>query len=492
VKDNAAPTGHSGGGAPNGPAAGAAAAIDPRLLRRLAVGLVLGVTTFAFDQLSVTAAMPAVVRDIGGISLYGATFSAFVLAQLCSTAVGGPIADRYGPRPVLAFGLASFAVGLVVGGAAPVMTVVLAGRAIQGLGAGAIGATAYVVIGRAFPAEQRPRLFAVLSAAWVVPGLLAPAVAGFVADHLTWRLVFLGLLPFPAIAAALALPPLRRLGPASPERAGDGVVARQARLALTLALGVGVLLVALDRRSVPLAVAGALAGVAVMARPASRLLPAGTIRARPVLPAIVATRIAAHWALFGVDAFVPFALTQARGRTTFQAGLVLTVGSVSWAAAASVQARLTATVPDRTLARRGALTMAAGVVVTAVGSAWSAVPVIVIFAGPLLYGFGMGLLFSTTSVAALAEAVPGEEGNVSSALQLGDALGIALATGLGGAVVALGARSGWQPAATVAVVFAVTGAAVVPTVLAAGRLRAEPGTRPGPAEPTRPILGSAL
>jgi MFS family permease len=455
--------------------------IDPRLLRPLAIGLLLGVTTFAFDALSVTAAMPAVVDDIGGVSLYGAAFAAFSLAQLCSLAVAGPAADRHGPRPVLGLGLGLFAAGLVVAGAAQTMALVVAGRTVQGLGAGTIGSTVYVVIGRAFPPERRPRMFALMSAAWVIPGLLAPGAAGAIADHASWRLVFLGLLPFPAVAAALALPSLRQLGPATPERAGDGVIRQRAGLALRAALGVGLLLVALDQPRPSTVVAGAAAGFALLVPPALRLLPPGTWRALPVLPALVATRLVANWAFFGTDSFVPFVLTEVRGRSTSVAGLALTIGSVSWAAAAWVEARVAATTADRTSVRVGGVLLGAGIAVTA-SAAWPAVPLVVPFAGPALTGFGMGLLFNTTSVAALAEAPAGDEGEVSSALQLADALGVALSTGLGGAAVALGTRSGWQPASTAKVVFTITGLAVVPPVLAAGRLRRHPAPAAVPAD----------
>jgi hypothetical protein len=260
------------------------------------------------------------------------------------------------------------------------------------------------------------------------------------------------------------------LAAASPERSGDGHAGQQARLAATLALGVGVILAALGRRQLVVAGLGTLIGLAIMAPPALRLLPRGTIRARPGLPAVVATRLAAHWAFFGTDSFVPFALTEVRGRTVAQAGLTLTIGSLAWATASWCQIRLAPVVSDRRLVRTGGLVMVAGITVIAT-TAWRRVPIVIPFLGPALSGFGMGLLYNTTAVAALAEAPDGEEGGVGSTLQVADALGVALATGVGGAAVALGSRSGWAPESTVAVVFAITGAALIPTLLAAGHLR---------------------
>ena len=72
------------------------------------------------------------------------------------------------------------------------MPILVVGRALQGLGAGAIPAVGYVAIGRALPERLRAEMFAVLSTAWVLPGLLAPGIAGAVAELFHWRLVFLG------------------------------------------------------------------------------------------------------------------------------------------------------------------------------------------------------------------------------------------------------------------------------------------------------------
>lgn len=75
------------------------------------------------------------------------------------------------------------------------MAVLVAARFVQGLGAGTIQPIAYVAIGRSLPEALRPRMFATLSTAWVLPGIAGPAIAGAVGDSIGWRYVFLGLLP---------------------------------------------------------------------------------------------------------------------------------------------------------------------------------------------------------------------------------------------------------------------------------------------------------
>jgi MFS family permease len=108
-------------------------------------------------------------------------------------------------------GLALFTAGLVVGGIAPSMLVLVAGRAVQGLGAGVVPAVAYVAISRGYPERCRPRMFAVLSTAWVVPGLIGPAIAALVATAVGWRWVFLGLLPLVIVAGVLVVLALKHV-----------------------------------------------------------------------------------------------------------------------------------------------------------------------------------------------------------------------------------------------------------------------------------------
>src|SRR5437016_4651379 len=153
--------------------------------RALTVGLVLVITMVAFEALAVATALPKTVDDLGGVSLYGWAFSAFMLANLIGITVAGHQADARGPAPPLFAGLVLFGAGLVICGAAPSMVVVVAGRAVQGLGAGAVPAVAYVAIGRGYPEALRPRMFAVMSSAWVVPGIVGPGVAGFGAEALS-------------------------------------------------------------------------------------------------------------------------------------------------------------------------------------------------------------------------------------------------------------------------------------------------------------------
>ena len=139
--------------------------------RALTAGLVLTITFVASEALAVVTVMPVVARDLGGLRLYGWVFSGFMLGSVVGIVAAGREADRRGPAVPFVAGVVLFGCGLAVAGLAPSMGVLVAGRVMQGIGAGAVPSVAYATIGRSLPEELRARMMAVLSTAWVVPGL---------------------------------------------------------------------------------------------------------------------------------------------------------------------------------------------------------------------------------------------------------------------------------------------------------------------------------
>src|SRR4051794_663565 len=255
--------------------------------RALTLGLVLNVTIVASEALAVSTIMPIVAKDLGGLELYGWVFSRFFLGNLLGIVVAGILIDQGGlTRPFL-IGIGLFSLGLLIGGLAQSMEVLVAARIIQGFGAGAIPAVAYVSIGRALPERLRPRMFATLSTAWVIPGVIGPTIAGVVAEQLHWRLVFLGLLPLIAIAVTLTLPAIRAVRPAPEAAEGEHQVALEARrrlpLAIVLVAGAAMIVTGLSNLG-PAPLVLVAAGVPIGGWAFARLTPPGTLRARPVLP----------------------------------------------------------------------------------------------------------------------------------------------------------------------------------------------------------------
>src|SRR5260370_6255300 len=128
--------------------------------RALTAGLVRTITFVASEALAVVTVMPLVARDRGGVRLYGWVFSGFMLGSVVGIVAAGREADRRGPAAPFVAGVVLFGSGLAVAGVAPSMGVLVAGRVLQGLGAGAVPSVAYATIGRSLPEALRARMMA--------------------------------------------------------------------------------------------------------------------------------------------------------------------------------------------------------------------------------------------------------------------------------------------------------------------------------------------
>jgi MFS family permease len=442
--------------------------------RSLTLGILLTVTAFAVEGMGVVPALPTAVRELGGLPLFGWAFSAFMLAWLVGTVGGGLLADARGPYRSMAVGLLGFGAGLVSAGLARGIAQFLAGRALQGAGGGAMIAAAYVAIARAYPDNLRPRMMALTSSVWILPAVLGPALSGAVAERVGWRFVFLGIVPLLLVVAIVILPQLGRFAVRRP-LAG----ARKMGSALRTAAGAGLILAAPSLYPREAAVGAAVVIGAVLLVPGLRaLLPAGTFRASPGLPAGLAVRGLLAFSFFGTEAFVPLGSGELRGVGPTQAGLALTAGAIGWVSAAWLQ--------DRLESRKGATSRAAvvgaGFLVLAVGIAVVAValltslPFALVPLGWVIAGTGIGLAYSAGSLVCIAAAREGQEGQVSAQLQLAEALSTAAGTGFGGALMASLARMGGTPREAHGAVFAVTLAAALIGVVASRRLASGPSS----------------
>jgi MFS family permease len=442
--------------------------------RALAVGMVMAITMNAFEAMAVATAMPAVTADLHGDGLYGAAFSAYMLANLVAIVAAGEQADRRGPAVPFVAGIAVFAVGLLLAGVAPTMAIVVAGRALQGAGAGTLASVAYVVVTRAWSPERQPRMFALLAAAWVVPSLIAPAAAGLLSEQLTWRWVFLGLLPLLPILAVLALPSL--LAMPAPDR--PDAPSRVPR-AIVLAGGVGLLVAGLAASQAWLSLLLALPGAVIAWRAVLALLPPGTARAARGVPATVATRLCIGIGFFGADTYIPLAATRIHGTSTLVAGLVITGASITWTIGASWSARAAGRTPPSSMVRLGFIVVVIGLLL-GVPVVWSGVPLVYTFLAWTVAGLGIGLVFNTTSITTMGSAADGAEGLVASQLQIADTLGFALVGGVGGALVALADRTSLTLSGALALEFLFALIAALTGVAIAGRVDRSPAPEQSP------------
>jgi MFS family permease len=414
--------------------------------RGLTLGLVLTITLVATEALAVPTAMPVVAKDLGGLELYGLVFSAFSVGALLGIVVVGALIDREGVvRPFMA-GLLLFAIGLTIGGLTPSMPVLIAARFIQGIGGGAIPPVAYVAIGRALPESLRPRMFAMLSTAWVLPGIFGPAVAGFVAQELHWRLVFLGLLPLIVLPGAMATRALIALHERqSTTGRMTGTLARRTLDGLAVAGGVAILTAGLTQQDPALFAGLVVIGLVITVVWFRRLPPPGTLTLARGYPTAIVLRGVLTFAFFCIDAYVALLLVDVRHWSPSAAGIALTAATVSWTGGSWIQARLAPRYRPETFVRVGFPIVSIGIALLGL-VLLPDVPAILAVPTFAVAGLGMGLAYSQFALIVLRDVPPAEQGTVTSALTLSDTLGTALGLGVSAAIVAASFRAFSGPA----------------------------------------------
>jgi MFS family permease len=419
------------GGGPAGPTGATApsrAGVFDAAYALVSLALVALITVIAFEGMAVSTAMPAAARELDAVRSYGLAFSVMLTTQLLGIVLAGVWCDRSGPLPSLYVGQVLF--GLF-----------LAGRGVAGLGAGLIIVAGYVVIGRAYPESLRPKVFSVISAAWVLPSLLGPPISAWVTTTFSWRWVF-WLVVVPVVVAMVAVVARRgqiRAADEGVEPSGRDhrAHARAAWSGLLIAASAGALQWGTHDLELEWSAQSAVAllGVVGIAAAAPLLLPRGTWLMRRGLPSVMVARFLLTCSFFGTITYIPLMLVNERGLSLGAAGTILAVGSLGWSAGSWVQGR------DRWSGRRhrlvsvGGALLAVGLltVVAVTHFGWNPYLVAVAL---VACGTGMGLGTASLSVLSLLLTSPADHGSTSSSLQLADVLGSVLGIAAAGAVFA--------------------------------------------------------
>ncbi|PWB97367.1 MFS transporter [Salinibacterium hongtaonis] len=406
----------------------------------------------AFENLAVTTIMPIVSDDLDGARLYALAFAAPLAVGVIGMVVAGNWSDRAGPTGPLYLSGALFVAGLLVAGTAQEMWVLVVGRLVQGLGGGGVTVALYVLVARIYPPDLHHKIFAAFAAAWVVPSMIGPAIAGVIAQLFSWHWVFLGVVGLVLAAVGMVVPAVRVLAsqpvPENPQpwawgRIGWSILAAGAVLALNLSEQ------APDALA-PVIAVGALVLLVVAVRP---LVPKGTLLARRGLASVVLSRSLVAAAFFGAEVYIPYLLIDEYAFDPSLAGVALTGAAVSWATGSWLQGKLGARLRDVMAMRIGALMVLAAVVIAFATAALHLAPWIII-AGWVIGGGGMGLMYPRMSSMTLARSTPASQGFNSSAITIADSLGAALALATTGLIVA--ALVDVDGAASFAGVFALT------------------------------------
>lgn len=421
-------------------------ALSPLYLR-LVIGVLGLVTLSAIENLGISTALPLAERSLGHLWLYGWLFSSFTLAGLIGGVLFGALSDRGLPSRALEFSISLFASGLLLGGLAPNMDVLVAARALQGMGSGGATVISYIIINRFMSAETRPKLLALFATAWVVPSLVAPPFAAFIAETFSWRWVFLGIIPGALVSAAVSVLSLRTVESESRGSQGHSEpsliskhFATTILLSICAATGVGLLLLALTTGGVT-GVIEATIGLGAVAVSGTALLRSVNVSNSHLYKRVVILRFVTSFSFFGVEPLLPLALFSGKHMSITLAGLVITSSTISWTSASWIQSHW---LQHKTLRWRLYLGLAihgAGLALLVYNYALPSSPGWITELAWFVSGGGMGIVFPTLTTAALSCSMASSEGGASSILQIFDAAGASLGVGLLGALVGASAST---------------------------------------------------
>ena len=394
------------------------------------VGAVALIFLAATQALAVTTVMPVVSDDLDGHALYAVAFAGTLATSVIGMVAVGAWCDRGGVLAPLTTAVVLFVIGLVIAGLATSMPVLVAGRLVQGLGTGGQTVALYVVVARVYPASLHGKVFAAFSAAWVVPSLIGPFLAGAVAEFLHWRWVFLGVAALTVIAFAMVVLRLHGL----PLHTDDPATGRIGpRMACAVAVAAGALALSLAGELGAYAWVVVAASAVVIALASRPLLPAGTLLARRGLPSVVLMRGLIAGALFGAEIYVHYLLIDHYDFSPTWAGLGLTAGAIAWAAGADVQGRIGDRLGNARITLIGTALLTTSTLLAGATALFDLHPAVIIV-GWAFAGAGMGLMYPRLTVLTLAYSTPQNQGFNSSALSISDSVGAATSIAIMGLV----------------------------------------------------------
>ena len=413
---------------------------DPEY-RRLSIGIVALVSVFGFEGIAIGAVMPVAAADLDAISNYAVAFTSFTMASLLGMTFAGLWANKIGLSRVIIFAVAALAFGSMVAGFAPNLAVLTVGRSIQGFAMGIDLVTMYVVIGRMYPEALRAKALGMLAAAWVVPGLVGPGIAGLLVEVSSWRMTF-WIVPLLLIGPiVLLIPELKKL-PFVPSP-----VRTDARIQITSVLiAIGALSVFqagashVGRWNTALVAAIFVVSLGVTAWSTKALMPAGYLRMAAGIPAIVGMRGVLAGAFFAAEIYVPLALQEIRGTSVALSGGVLTAATITWFAGSWLQGSHKLNYSREQILFAGVLLVSVGIALTPVAVFGPTSIVIAALAASVVWGIaalGMGMCFPTLGVLMLDKSPDEEHARHSASLQMSDSFGVIIATAIAGSVLAL-------------------------------------------------------
>ena len=414
----------------------------------IVAALAIGIYLAALDISIVNAVLPVVAEAFGtDLAAIQWVATIYLLVQSALLLAVGRLGDLWGHRRAYLVGLAVFVVGSLFCGLASSMPFLVAGRAIQAIGASLIFANLAVILTYVFPPEQRGRAVG-LQATIVYVGLATGApLGGWLTEALGWRWVFFVNVPIGAIALLVGWRVALSVAPAERRERFDLVGS------VVYALGLGLLLLGLNQGHswgwtstafvgcLLLAVALLAGWAALELRQPSPMIDLRLFGQRAFAAPIVSALLC--YTSISATFLLPFALIQGRGLSPAQVGLILTCQPIIMALTAAISGPLSDRVGERAPATAGMLIVSIGLLL--LSSLDAATPIELIAAVLLLTGLGIGLFTSPNSSAVLGAVSAERRGVANGVLGTARTLGMLLGIGLAGAVYTTTLSSSGEP-----------------------------------------------
>jgi multidrug resistance protein len=467
----------------------------------LAVMVATGVV--AIDATIISTAVTSIVGDIGGFSQFPWLFSVYLLTQSVTVPVYAKLADTIGRKRVILFGLSVFLLGSILCALAWDMPSLIAFRALQGVGAGAILPITITIVGDIYTIEERARTQGYIASVWAVAAVAGPALGGVFAMWDFWRGIFLINIPLCALAFWLLARDYHESLQRTRHRidyAGAALLTASLTLLLLGVLEGGNAWAWISPTSFGVFGAGLVllvAFVLVERRAAEPVLPLWVL-GRPLLRATNIVGLAVGAALIGLTAFVPTYLVVGLDVSPLVAGLALATLTIGWPIAASLSGRLYLRIGFRSTAILGAALVVLGTAALAALGPYPSIWTVGIVS--FVIGLGFGFAAVPTLVAAQSSVGWEERGVVTGAnmfaRSIGQSVGAAVLGAVANAVIAGAGGDETDPGTIVAASTAVfVGAAVVAVLLLAAtltmprerRATATASAAPEPAPVTGPV-----